>query len=132
MLMSDSTGQKIEITVTVNGELHGLSVAPNTLLVTLLREHLGLTGTHVGCDTSQCGACTTHLDGAAVKSCSVLAVQADDCEVVTIEAKDKFKVNPVSTSMQCVISLTIQYMLVYTALAVVRTAADTFNATSRI
>ena len=83
--MSDSTGQKIEITVTVNGELHDLSVAPNTLLVTLLREHLGLTGTHVGCDTSQCGACTTHLDGAAVKSCSVLAVQADDCEVLTIE-----------------------------------------------
>ena len=83
--MSDSTGQKIEISVTVNGELHRLRVAPNTLLATLLREHLGLTGTHVGCDTSQCGACTIHLNGAAVKSCAVLAVQANECEVLTIE-----------------------------------------------
>ena len=85
MSMSDSGSQSIAITVTVNGEPHHLRVAPNTLLVTLLREHLGLTGTHVGCDTSQCGACTIHLDGAAVKSCAVLAVQADDCEVLTIE-----------------------------------------------
>lgn len=83
--MSDATGQRIEITVTVNGEPHRLSVSPNTLLVTLLREHLGLTGTHVGCDTSQCGACTIHLNGAAVKSCAVLAVQANECEVLTIE-----------------------------------------------
>ena len=83
--MSDATDQRIEITVTVNGEPHRLSVSPNTLLVTLLREHLGLTGTHVGCDTSQCGACTIHLNGAAVKSCAVLAVQANECEVLTIE-----------------------------------------------
>ena len=83
--MSDATGQRVEITVTVNGEPHRSRVAPNTLLVTLLREHLGLTGTHVGCDTSQCGACTIHLNGAAVKSCAVLAVQANECEVLTIE-----------------------------------------------
>ena len=85
MSMCDSGSQSIAITVTVNGEPHRLHVAPNTLLVALLRERLGLTGTHVGCDTSQCGACTIHLDGAAVKSCAVLAVQADACEVLTIE-----------------------------------------------
>ena len=83
--MSDATGQRMESALTVNGEPHSLIVAPNTLLVTLLREHLGLTGTHVGCDTSQCGACTIHLNGAAVKSCAVLAVQANECEVLTIE-----------------------------------------------
>ena len=73
------------ITVTVNGARHTSSVEPRTLLVHYLRDELGLTGTHVGCDTSQCGACTVVLDGAAVKSCTVLAVQADGTEVVTIE-----------------------------------------------
>jgi carbon-monoxide dehydrogenase small subunit len=62
-----------------------VEVEPRTLLVHLLREHLNLTGTHVGCDTSNCGACTIWLDGEAVKSCTVLAVQADGCEVTTIE-----------------------------------------------
>ena len=75
----------MKVSFRVNGKAHTLDVAPNTLLVSVLREHLGLTGTHVGCDTSQCGACTIHLDGRAVKSCSVLAVQAQDGEVVTIE-----------------------------------------------
>jgi len=75
----------MNVSIRVNGKSHSLDVAPNTLLVTVLREHLGLTGTHVGCDTSQCGACTIHLDGRAVKSCAVLAVQAQDAEVVTIE-----------------------------------------------
>jgi carbon-monoxide dehydrogenase small subunit len=65
--------------------VQNVEVAANTLLVTVLREQLGLTGTHVGCDTSQCGACTVHLDGRAVKSCSVLAVQAQGAQVVTIE-----------------------------------------------
>ena len=74
-----------EITVTVNGARHTSSVESRTLLVHYLRDDLGLTGTHVGCDTSQCGACTVVLDGAAVKSCTVLAVQADGTEVVTIE-----------------------------------------------
>ena len=69
----------------VNGEQHDLEVEPRLLLVHLLRDKLGLTGTHVGCDTSNCGACTVHLDGEAVKSCTVLAVQADGSEVTTIE-----------------------------------------------
>ena len=75
----------MNVSFCVNGESHELDVAPNTLLVSVLREHLGLTGTHVGCDTSQCGACTIHLNGRAVKSCAMLAVQAQDAEVVTIE-----------------------------------------------
>jgi aerobic carbon-monoxide dehydrogenase small subunit len=69
----------------VNGEHHDLEVEPRRLLVHLLRDELGLTGTHVGCDTSNCGACTVHLDGRAVKSCTVFAVQADGAEVTTIE-----------------------------------------------
>ena len=69
----------------VNGEQHELEVEPRLLLVHLLRDKLGLTGTHVGCDTSNCGACTVHLDGEAVKSCTILAVQADGGEVKTIE-----------------------------------------------
>jgi carbon-monoxide dehydrogenase small subunit len=78
------------VTVRVNGADHRLEVEPRLLLVHALRDHLGLTGTHVGCDTSNCGACTVHLDGLAVKSCTVLTVQADGAEVTTIEglAKD--------------------------------------------
>lgn len=75
----------MEITVTVNGIRQVRDVEPRTLLVHFLRDHLGLTGTNIGCDTSQCGACTVHLDGMAVKSCTTLAVQADGAEVVTIE-----------------------------------------------
>lgn len=75
----------MNITVTVNGQAHELEVQPQTLLVTLIRERLGLTGTHVGCDTSQCGACTVHLDGRSVKSCTVLAAQADGSQITTIE-----------------------------------------------
>jgi aerobic carbon-monoxide dehydrogenase small subunit len=73
------------ITLTVNGERRELDVEPRRLLVQALREDLQLTGTHVGCDTSQCGACTVHMDGRAVKSCTVLAVQADGSNVTTIE-----------------------------------------------
>ena len=75
----------VAIEVTVNGTRHAAMVEPRLLLVHFLREHLGLTGTHVGCDTSQCGACVVHLDGQSVKSCTVLAVQADGSEVLTIE-----------------------------------------------
>ncbi|HTK98382.1 MAG TPA: (2Fe-2S)-binding protein [Pseudomonadales bacterium] len=75
----------MNVTLTVNGEARSVDVAPNTLLVELLRNHLGLSGTHVGCDTSQCGACTVHVNGASVKSCTMLAAQADDAEVTTIE-----------------------------------------------
>jgi len=75
----------VNVALTVNGEARVVDVAPNTLLVELLRNHLGLTGTHVGCDTSQCGACTVHLNGASVKSCTMLAAQADGADVTTIE-----------------------------------------------
>ena len=75
----------VDITLTVNATPCTLTVPENTLLVDVLREHLGLKGTHVGCDTSQCGACTVHLDGRAVKSCSVLACQVDGARVTTIE-----------------------------------------------
>jgi len=73
------------IAITVNGATHELEVEPRELLVYVLRERLGLTGTNVGCDTSSCGACTVLLDGESVKSCTLLAVQADAREVTTIE-----------------------------------------------
>jgi carbon-monoxide dehydrogenase small subunit len=73
------------IAVTVNGVRHEAEVEPRELLVYFLRERLGLTGTNVGCDTSSCGTCTIHLDGESVKSCTLLAVQADGREVTTIE-----------------------------------------------
>jgi carbon-monoxide dehydrogenase small subunit len=73
------------VTITVNGKSTSADVEPRTLLVQYLREHLGLTGTHVGCDTSQCGACVVHFNGDSVKSCTLLAVQADGGQVTTIE-----------------------------------------------
>jgi len=78
-------GVTVEISVTVNGVTHTGDVEPRTLLVQYIREHVGLTGTNIGCDTSSCGACSVHLNGAAVKSCTVLAVQADGQEITTIE-----------------------------------------------
>ena len=75
----------VSVRVRVNGEEYELEVEPRLLLVHALRDKLGLTGTHVGCDTSNCGACTVHLNGRAVKSCTVLAVQADGAEITTIE-----------------------------------------------
>ena len=78
-----STSVRVE--VTVNGERREALVEARTLLVHWLRDELGLTGTHVGCDTTNCGACTVHMDGEAVKSCTVLAVQADGADVTTIE-----------------------------------------------
>jgi carbon-monoxide dehydrogenase small subunit len=74
-----------DMTLTVNGREHVVTVEDRTLLVHLLRDQLRLTGAHVGCDTSQCGACTVHVDGKAVKSCTMLAVQAQGCEILTIE-----------------------------------------------
>jgi len=73
------------VTMTVNGKSVSADVEPNTLLVQFIRENLRLTGTHVGCDTSQCGACTVHVNGDSVKSCTMLAVQAEGAEVTTIE-----------------------------------------------
>ena len=75
----------MEVSITVNGKQHSVDVPANTLLSEILREHLDLTGTHVGCDTSQCGACVVHVNGDAVKSCTVLAGQADGADVTTIE-----------------------------------------------
>ncbi|HJW22523.1 MAG TPA: (2Fe-2S)-binding protein [Candidatus Limnocylindrales bacterium] len=77
---------RLPIRLTVNGQAHDLEVEARRMLVDVLREDLDLTGTKVGCDTSQCGACTVHLDGRAVKACTVLAVQADGGDVTTIEA----------------------------------------------
>jgi aerobic carbon-monoxide dehydrogenase small subunit len=84
------------VTIDVNGAPRSAEIEPRTLLVHFLRDHLGLTGTHVGCDTSQCGACTVLLDGMAVKSCSLFAVQVEGRKVTTIEgiAKDG-KLHPV-------------------------------------
>ena len=75
----------MKISVTVNGTVHESDVEPRTLLVHYIREALALTGTNIGCDTSSCGACSVHLDGEAVKSCTLLAVQADGAQVTTIE-----------------------------------------------
>src|SRR5262245_2779511 len=83
----------MKIELSVNGVTHRSEVEPRMLLVHYLREVLGLTGTHIGCETTLCGACTVLLDGAAVKSCTILAVQADGCKVTTIEGlakEDKF------------------------------------------
>ena len=73
------------VAMTVNGKSVSADVEPRTLLVTYIRDALGLTGTHVGCDTSQCGACVVHVDGKAVKSCTMLAAQAEGAEVTTVE-----------------------------------------------
>jgi aerobic carbon-monoxide dehydrogenase small subunit len=78
-------GATVRIAVTVNGEVRESDVEARTLLVHWLREQLGLTGTHIGCDTTNCGACTVHLNGESVKSCTILAAQADGAEVTTIE-----------------------------------------------
>lgn len=77
------------VTLTINGKAHTVHVEPRALLAHVLRDDLNLTGTHIGCDTSQCGACTVLVDGQAVKSCTVLAVQAEGCQVTTIEALAK-------------------------------------------
>ncbi len=74
-----------QVNLTVNGKPHSVEIEGRTLLVGLLREKLGMTGTHVGCDTSQCGACVVHVDGHSVKSCSMLALQAEGASITTIE-----------------------------------------------
>ena len=75
----------MQVGVTINGESHSHDVEPRTLLVYYIRDHCGLTGTTIGCDTSSCGACTVHLDGESVKSCTMLAVQVDGQQLTTIE-----------------------------------------------
>jgi aerobic carbon-monoxide dehydrogenase small subunit len=87
----------VKISVEVNGQVHERDVPPRLLLVHFLRETLGLTGTHIGCETTICGACTVHLDGKAVKSCTLFAVQCDGRRVTTVEglAKDAEHLHPV-------------------------------------
>ena len=87
MVMTDTmeAPAKVAVRMTVNGTAYAAEVEPRLLLVHFLRDNLGLTGTHVGCDTSQCGACVVHLNGETVKSCTVLTVQADGGEVLTVE-----------------------------------------------
>ena len=89
----------MKISVTVNGQVQERDVEPRTLLVHFLRENLGLTGTHIGCETTICGACTVHLDGRAVKSCTIFAVQVDGHKLTTIEglAQDAEHLHPVQT-----------------------------------
>ena len=89
------------VSLSVNGCVHNLDVPEHTLLVDVLREHLGLTGTHVGCDTSQCGACTVHANGRAVKACSLLAVQAEGMAITTIEGVgDADNLHPMQASLR--------------------------------
>ena len=88
------------IAITVNGSRHEIEVEPRELLVYVLRERLGFTGTNVGCDTSSCGACTIHVDGEAVKSCTLLAVQADGRSVTTIEGLANGAMHPMQTAFQ--------------------------------
>jgi len=89
------------ITLRVNRQSHAIDCPANTLLVEALREHLKLTGTHVGCDTSQCGACTVHVDGKSVKSCTMLAAEAVGVEITTIEGMaDGDKLHPMQAAFQ--------------------------------
>ncbi len=90
---------KEKVSLTVNGERREVEVEPRMLLVHLLREELSLTGTHIGCDTSQCGACTVVMDGVSVKSCTIFGVQADGADVLTIEGlKQGAEMHPLQTS----------------------------------
>ena len=88
----------MKVSFKLNGKPVSTDVEPRTLLVELIREGFNLTGTHVGCDTSQCGACTVHVNGNAVKSCTMLAVQAQDCDVLTIEGLGADKLHPMQVA----------------------------------
>jgi len=83
--VAESIASKVTVSTTINGQKRTTSIEPRTLLLHLLRDELNLTGTHTGCETGQCGACTVHLNGEAVKSCMVLGVQAEGQEITTIE-----------------------------------------------
>jgi len=89
-----------EVTMTVNGRSASATIEDRTLLVEFIREHLRLTGTHVGCDTSQCGACVVHVDGKAVKACTMLAAQANGAQVTTIEGLANGELHPMQTAFK--------------------------------
>src|SRR5712672_2437632 len=90
----------ISVAMTVNGKSVSGKVEARTLLVQFLREHLGMTGTHVGCDTSQCGACVVEVDGKSVKSCTMLAVQAEGAKVITIEGLANGELHPMQAAFR--------------------------------
>ena len=116
------------VSMTVNGKSVSAEVEPRTLLVQYLREHLGLTGTHVGCDTSQCGACVVHVGGESVKSCTLLAVQAEGADVATIEGvADGDTLHPMQEAFRENHGLQCGFCtpgMVMSALDLVRTNAD--------
>ena len=123
------------VTMTVNGKTVSADVEDRTLLVYFLREELGLTGTHIGCDTSQCGACVVHLNGRAVKSCSVFAVQASGADVTTIEglAKDG-KLHPVQEAFREKLGLQCGFCtpgMIMTAIDMIRRIPNPDRATIR-
>ena len=92
----------VKVSMTVNGKAVSAEVEERTLLVTFIRENLRLTGTHVGCDTAQCGACTVHLNGRAIKSCNIVAMQAEGADILTIEgvAKPDGTLNPMQEAFR--------------------------------
>jgi aerobic carbon-monoxide dehydrogenase small subunit len=119
--------REVSVQLTVNGAARAATVPARTLLVHFLRDRLGLTGTHVGCDTTQCGACTVALDGVAVKSCTVLAAQADGHEVTTIEGladPAKGTLSPVQQAFQDEHALQCGYCTPGMVLAVCQLLAD--------
>jgi len=118
--------REVSVSLTVNGTHRCAEIPARTLLVHLLRDHLALTGTHVGCDTTQCGACTVALDGVAVKSCTVLAAQADGCVVTTIEglASADGTLHPVQQAFQDEHALQCGYCTPGMVMAVLQLIAD--------
>jgi len=116
------------VSMTVNGKSVSADVEPRTLLVQYLREHLGLTGTHVGCDTSQCGACVVHVDGESAKSCTMLAMQAEGADIATIEGvADGDTLHPMQDAFRENHGLQCGFCtpgMVMSALDLVRTNAD--------
>lgn len=90
----------VAVSMTVNGKSVSGDVEPRTLLVEFIRENLGLTGTHIGCDTSQCGACVVHVDGVSLKSCTMLAVQAEGAAVTTIEGLANGELHPMQAAFR--------------------------------
>ena len=130
MLADDEPGDKeaavTHVSLTVNGQGHELEVEPRELLVYVLRDRLGLTGTNVGCDTSSCGACTVLIDGESVKSCTVLGVQADGLEVTTIEGlATNGALHPVQESFHANHALQCGYCTPGMVLATVSLLAET-------
>jgi carbon-monoxide dehydrogenase small subunit len=120
---------KVPVSMTVNGQRVSAEISARTLLVTFIREHLRLTGTHIGCDTAQCGACSIHLNGVVVKSCSMIAAQANGAAILTIEgiAEEESPLHPMQAAFTNCHALQCGYCtpgMVMTALDIVREDPD--------